>query len=70
MNLKLLIVLLDRLKKVQGKKQREGEASEAERKAIMAAAYDDDDKENGKVSVESKEAENILGDNEDEDVIF
>jgi len=63
------------LKKVQGKKQRESEASEAGRKAIMEAVYDDQDKENASTGKKPEEIplpepENILGDQDDEDIIF
>lgn len=64
-----------RLKKVQGKKQRENEASEADRKAIMEAAYDNQDKENASTGKKPEEIplpepEDILGDKDDEDIIF
>ena len=61
------------MKKVQGKKQREGEAAEATRKAIIAAAYNGAEKENEEQrpkDIPLPEAENILGDQDDRDIIF
>ncbi|KAI5785579.1 vacuolar ATP synthase subunit D [Peziza echinospora] len=58
-----------RLKKVQGNKKREGEASEAAQKAILNASYGEDEKSEDNKAAPDADA-NILGDKEDEDVIF
>lgn len=61
---------------MQGKKQRESDATEAARKVIMEASYDEQEKENDAggakrpEQIPLPEPENILGDNEDEDLIF
>lgn len=58
---------------MQGKKQREGEAAEAARKAIMNTEYNGTDGENEEKRPEDiplPGAENILGDQDDGDIIF
>ncbi|RPA82748.1 ATP synthase subunit D [Ascobolus immersus RN42] len=52
-----------RLKKVQGKKQRDGEEAEKERLALKAAQGDQDDNS-------QTESKNVLNEGEDEDVMF
>ena len=60
------------MKKVQGKKHRESEAAEAAeaaRKAIMDAT-DKENEEQRPEDIPRPEAENILGDQDDKDIIF
>lgn len=57
-----------RLKKVSGKKQREADAAEKVRLAAKTAKRKEDDDE--EEDSDSQEPEDILGDKEDEDIIF
>jgi V-type H+-transporting ATPase subunit D len=52
-----------RLKKVQGKKRRDGEEADKERLALKAAQEEKDDHSQA-------ENKNVLGDDDDEDVLF